>query len=144
MTLDEKISACIALYKGAGDNDFALSYLEGGSAPPWHAEIGNTCRHVKLGEAEGEYSAWGQTADEAVSNLLSQLQQAAAEVIEAKRITPKMIRDAEIGYYDAQEFLAKAGWEWRAFVEAGYADLSAEDVARIPAPIRERLQGMGA
>jgi hypothetical protein len=66
MNLSELIAAVIA--KKKGNKEFILSEDLG-----WNAGIGNPVTCVALGESSPEYSAIGETPEEAVRNLLEEL-----------------------------------------------------------------------
>lgn len=55
--------------KKTGNKEFALFYLD----PSWQAEIGNPSEAVMLGESTGQFCAQGNTAEEAVGNLLQKV-----------------------------------------------------------------------
>lgn len=69
MPLKELINACLALKP---NEDFALFYLPGLF---WRADIVNSCKVVMLGECDGDYRGEGATAEQAVANLLKNLQE---------------------------------------------------------------------
>lgn len=72
----------IAIALKDGDREFALffhpahlaNWKTGEVAPDqWHAEIGNPCESVSLGEAPAEFEGHGATAEEAVNDLIDNL-----------------------------------------------------------------------
>ena len=67
MELEALINKCIS--KKDNNKEFALWFLSEDGDHSWKAAIGNDCVHVMLGEVDGEVSAYGATALEAVRNL---------------------------------------------------------------------------
>lgn len=68
MTLTDLIQKAVSLKQG--DTDFALFFHHGGG---WTAMIGNTCKYVLIGESDPEFSAHGDTAEQAVQDLITKL-----------------------------------------------------------------------
>ncbi len=72
--LRELIDECIAAKEG--DREFALFSFGDGK---WRAEIGNTCPHVMIGEADAEFRGEGETPEVAVLQLIQNVRAIRAE-----------------------------------------------------------------
>lgn len=68
-----ELIAC-AVENKSGNKEFALFRFESGH---WMAMLGNPSSFCLLGENDGEFDADGDTAEEAVKNIIEQLSAAA-------------------------------------------------------------------
>lgn len=59
-----------------GNKEMAIFFFpaDAGDEDSWRVEIGNDCKHVQLGEAEGEVVGRGRSLHEALDNLIVEME----------------------------------------------------------------------